>query len=91
VEKMNYYSSAKPNEPVVINSGLTDLNLTFPMRIHAFMEDITGGVHRERLCASGRDALEYTWAVIESYESSGELVRQHALLPLHGDPKILLD
>ena len=94
VEKVSYWSSTKPNEPVVTHSGLTDFSLTFPMRIHAFMEDIDNGVYPENLRASGRDALaalEYTWAVMESYENGGELVRPHPLPPLHGDPKTLLD
>jgi hypothetical protein len=30
--------------------------------------------------------LEYTFAVIESYERGGEVVRPHPLPPLHGDP-----
>ena len=78
----------------VTNSGITDFGQTFPRRIHAFMEDVTNKVPRESLRASGRDALaalEYTWAVMESYENGGELVRPHALPTVHGDPLTLPD
>jgi predicted dehydrogenase len=94
VEKVTYWSSAKPDVPVVTNTGITDFNSTFPNRIHAFLEDVSSGVHRESLRASGRDALaalEYTWAAMESYENGGALVRPHALPPLHGDPATLLE
>ena len=52
------------------------------------MEDVTNGVPRSQLRASGRDALatlEYTWAAIESYEQGGILVRPNPLPPLHGE------
>src|SRR5205814_5452770 len=78
----------------VMNTGVTDFGQTFPRRIHAFLEDISQGVPREDLRASGRDALaalEYTWAVMESYEQGGALVRTHPLPPLHGDPRSLPD
>jgi predicted dehydrogenase len=90
-EKM---SGGAPDGPVVTNSGITDFGQTFPRRIHAFLEDITNEVPRESLRASGRDALaalEYTWAVIESYEQGGALVRPNPLPPLIGDPRTLLD
>jgi predicted dehydrogenase len=80
--------------PEVMNTGITDFGETFPRRIHAFVEDVTNGVPREQLRASGRDALaalEYTWAVMESYEQGGILVRPHPLPPMHGDPRALLD
>ena len=83
-----------PEGPVVTNSGINDFGQTFPLRIHAFLEDLTAKVHLEKLRASGRDALaalEYTWAVIESYEQGGALVRPHALPPLHGDPTTMVD
>ena len=70
-------------------SGITDFGETFPRRIHAFLEDVTNGVPRDELRASGRDALaalEYTWAAMESYEQGGILVRPHPLPPIHGDP-----
>ena len=76
------------------SSGITDFSQTFPRRIHAFLEDITHKVHPENLRASGRDALaalEYTWAVMESYEQGGALVRPHPLPPLHGDPTVMVD
>jgi predicted dehydrogenase len=78
----------------VFNTGITDFGQTFPRRIHAYMEDVTNGVPRESLRASGRDALaalEYTFAVIESYESGGEMVRPAPLPPMHGDPTLFKD
>lgn len=90
-EKM---SGGGTDGPVVTSTGITDFGQTFPRRIHAFMEDVTNGVPRESLRASGRDALaalEYTWAVMESYEQGGALVRPHPLPPLHGDPATMLD
>ena len=78
--------------PEITNTGITDFGQTFPNRIHAFLEDVTNKVPREELRASGRDALatlEYTWAVIESYEQGGALVRPAPLPPLHGDPRTL--
>ena len=89
VEKISYWSAEKPNEPVVMNTGITDFGTTFPNRIHAFLEDVTNQVFIENLRASGRDALaalEYTWAAMESYENGGALVRPNPLPPLHGDP-----
>ena len=75
--------------PVVTESGETAFNTTFNNRIHAFLEDVSNGVPRERLRASGRDALaalEYTWAAIESYEQGGVLVRPNPIPLLKGDP-----
>ncbi len=40
---------------------------------------------------SALSALVYTWAVMESYELGGELVRPNALPPLHGDPLTMPD
>ena len=94
IEKVTYWSAAKPNEPVVTSSGIVDFMGTFPRRLHAFLEDVSNGVPRESLRASGRDALaalEYTWAVIESYEQGGAMVRPHPLPPVHGDPAVMLD
>ena len=79
----------KSPEPTVTESGISDFGETFPRRIHAYLEDVTNGVPREKLRASGRDALaalEYTWAAMESYEQGGALVRPHPLPALHGDP-----
>lgn len=87
-------SGGSAEGPEVTSSGITDFSQTFPRRLHAFLEDVTNGVHREDLRASGRDALaalEYTWAVMESYEQGGALVRPHPLPPLHGDPRSLPD
>ena len=94
IEKVTYWSAEKPDVPVVTNSGINDFNKTFPLRLHAFLEDVASGMHKEDIRASGRDALatlEYTWAVIESYENGGEMVRPAALPPIHGDPTKLLD
>jgi len=74
---------------VVTNTGVKDFGATFPARIHAFLEDVTQRVPKQKLRASGRDALatlEYTFAAIESYEQGGELVRPHALPTLQRDP-----
>ncbi len=73
----------------VLDTGIKDFNATFALRIHAFLEDVTNGVPRDQLRASGRDglaALEYTWAAMESYEQGGALVRPHPLPILHGTP-----
>jgi hypothetical protein len=76
-------------EPTVMNTGITDFSETFPRRLHGFLEDVSAGVPREKLRASGRDALaalEYTFAAIESYEEGGVLVRPNPLPTLKGDP-----
>lgn len=76
-------------EPTVMNTGITDFSETFPRRLHAFLEDVSAGVPREKLRASGRDALaalEYTFAAIESYEEGGMLMRPNPLPTLKGDP-----
>ncbi len=80
--------------PTVTESGIKDFDATFPLRIHAFLEDVTNGVPRDRLRSSGRDALaalEYTWAAMESYEQGGILVRPHPLPPLGSGPDELED
>jgi hypothetical protein len=72
-----------------MDTGISDFGSTFPRRIHAFLEDVTNGVPRDYMRASGRDALatlEYTFAAIESFEQGGALVRPHPLPPLHGAP-----
>lgn len=102
IEKISFWSAGKPGsgpgnkgaDPVVTNSGITDFSQTFPRRIHAYLEDVTNGVFKEDLRSSGRDALaalECIWAVMESYEQGGAMVRPHALPPLHGDPATLID
>jgi predicted dehydrogenase len=108
IEKITYWPAPSPaaagsaekpaggggEGPEVFNTGITDFAATFPRRIHAFLEDVTNGVYRENLRASGRDALaalEYTWAVMESYEQGGALVRPHPLPPVHGDPRTVDD
>jgi len=90
VEKLTYWEVGQ--EPVVHNTGVADFNATFPIRIHAYLEDVTNGVPKEFLRASGRDALatiEYIFAAIESYENGGALVRPHPLPPVHGDIKYM--
>ncbi len=90
VEKLTYWT--KDKEPEVTDTGVTDFGATFPIRIHAFLEDVANGVPKEHLRASGRDALatmEYIFAAIDSYESGGEIVRPHALPAIHGDPGII--
>ena len=90
-EKM---SGGSAGGPEVTDTGIKDFGQTFPRRIHAFLEDVTNKVPREQLRASGRDALaalEYTWAVMASYEQGGALVRPHPLPPIHGDPATLPD
>lgn len=90
VEKLTYWQNGK--EPEILNTGVTDFDATFPLRIHAFYEDMANEVPKEHLRASGRDALatmEYIFAAIDSYESGGEIVRPHALPPFHGDPSII--
>ncbi len=94
IEKLTYWKAPGNTPPEVMNTGITDFNATFPRRIHAFLEDVTNKVPRENLRASGRDALatmEYIFAVIESYESGGAMVRPHPLPLLKGDPASLLD
>jgi len=100
VEKLTYYPAPKPGEkfglgqqpaPQVTNTGETDFSMTFPARIHAYLEDVTNQVPKDRLRSSGRDALatlEYTFAAIESYEQGGALVRPH---PLPSRKRDLLD
>lgn len=90
VEKLTYWEVNK--EPEVTDTGITDFGATFPIRIHAFLEDVTNGVPKEHLRASGRDALatmEYIFAAIDSYESGGQIVRPNALPPFHGDVGII--
>lgn len=93
VEKLTYWPGKEKEqdlqEPIVTNTGITDFGSTFPTRIHAFLEDVTNGVPKEHLRASGRDALatlEYTFAAIRSFEEGGAIVIPEALPNLHGDP-----
>ena len=90
VEKLTYWEFGK--EPEILNTGVADFNATFPIRIHAYLEDVTNEVPKEYIRASGRDALatiEYIFAAIDSYESGGEIVRPHALPPIHGDVRYM--
>ncbi len=96
IERLTYWAAPKPGEkqppaPEVLDTGIKDFGATFPLRIHAFLEDLTNKVPREQLRSSGRDALatmEYIFAVIESYESGGAVVRPHPLPTIHGDPRV---
>jgi len=97
VEKLTYYPAPAQGQsfglgeqpaPTVTNTGVKDFGVTFPNRIHAFLEDVTAQVPKNKLRASGRDALatlEYTFAAIESSEQGGELVRPHPLPALKRD------
>ncbi len=90
-EPENLVLGAAP-PPTVTESGVTDFGETFPLRIHAFLEDVTNGVPKDKLRASGRDALaalEYTWAAMTSYETGGALVQPHPLPTVHGDPRLV--
>jgi predicted dehydrogenase len=88
------HAPGTPGAPLVTASGTHDFGQTFARRIHAFLEDITNRVPKDRLRASGRDALaalEYTYAAIESHEGGGTLVRPHPLPALRGNPATLSD
>ena len=79
-------------KPEVLDTGVTDFGTTFPSRIHAFLEDVTNGVPKHELRASGRDALatlEYTFAAIESYECGGEMVQPDPLPTLKRTPGVI--
>ncbi len=89
-----HHPDGSENAPEVTKSGVTDFGQTFPNRINAFFEDITNNVSKYELRASGRDALavlEQTFAVIESYETGGQLVRPNPLPPLPTNPSVLTD
>ena len=99
VEKLTYYPAPVPGQslglggqpdPVVTNTGIKDFGATFPVRIHAYLEDVANRVAKDKLRASGRDALatlEYTFAAVESYEQGGILVRPHPLPSIKRDPR----
>ncbi|HET7560051.1 MAG TPA: Gfo/Idh/MocA family oxidoreductase [Limnochordia bacterium] len=92
IEKVTFWKAqsvglGQEPEHEVTESGIKDFDQTFPRRLHAFMEDVTNKVPRERLRGSGRDALaalEYTFAAMESHELGGALVRPHPLPTLRG-------
>lgn len=97
IEKLSYWPAPKKgdpaglesNKPVILDTGIKDFGQTFPRRIKAFYEDITNNVPKEKLRASGRDALavlEYTYAIMESYENGGAVVKPHRLPLLVGKP-----
>ncbi|MFZ4394925.1 MAG: Gfo/Idh/MocA family protein [Kiritimatiellia bacterium] len=100
IERLSYWRAPKPGEsfglgqgpaPEVLDTGIKDFGATFPLRIHAFLEDVSNGVPHEHLRSSGRDALatlEYIFAVIDSYENGGALVRPRPLPTIHGDARV---
>jgi predicted dehydrogenase len=99
VERLTYFPAPKPGEkyglgqqpaPAVTDTGMKDFGATFPVRIHAYLEDVTNAVPKNKLRASGRDALatlEYTFAAMDSAEQGGALVRPHPLPTLKRDLK----
>lgn len=98
VEKISYWKVPRGGGPgkaevpadEVTDTGTTDFGLTFKHRIHAFLEDVTNGVPRDRIRASGLCALaclEYTYAAMESYELGGEMVRPNPLPAIHQEPE----
>jgi len=96
VEKLTYWpgpetGGATPDAEVT-RWEEAKFNDTFPLRLVAFVEDVTNGVPKDYLRASGRDALatlELTFAAIKSYEEGGEVVRPDALPNFHGHPKYI--
>ncbi len=100
IERLTYWPGVKPGQsfslgggpqPEILDTGIKEFGATFPRRIHAFLEDVSRGAPREHLRSSGRDALatlEYIFAVIESYEQGGAVVRPHPLPTIHGDPRV---
>jgi predicted dehydrogenase len=95
VDKITYYPGAtgpELPEPEVTEWKGAQFNDTFPLRLHAFLEDVSNKVPKEYLRASGRDALatlEYTFAAIKSFEEGGAVIRPEALPNFHGDPKYI--
>ncbi len=99
IEKVSYWKAPRGGgvgqeeaPPEVTSSGTTDFGLTFKHRLDALVEDINNQVPLEQLRGSGHDALaalEITFAIIESYEQGGAMVRPHPLPPLHGDPNVI--
>jgi predicted dehydrogenase len=99
VEKLHYWNIGKVKDPGMaspapetFDTGIKDFGATFPVRIGAFLEDVTNRVPVEHIRASGRDALatlEYTFAAMKSYENGGELVVPEPLPPLHGDISVV--
>lgn len=77
---------------IVTETGDKDFGMTFPRRIHCFLEDVTNHVPKNKLRASGRDALatlEYTFAAIKSYENGGITVVPESLPFEKPDPNNL--
>jgi len=99
VEKLYYWPGPQKGEkgvsmpdPEILDTGVKSFDATFPNRIHAWLEDLTNGVHYEFIRASGRDALatlEYIDAVIRSYEEGGAMIRPNPLPPVHGAPEYI--
>ncbi len=97
VEKLYYWpaegqAAMGSGRADIMDTGVTDFGTTFPRRLHAFLEDLSNGVPKDYLRASGRDALaslEYTVAAMTSYEEGGAVIRPNPLPPLHGAPGYL--
>ena len=99
VEKLHYWNIDKVENPQMASPvpqttdyGVKDFSATFPVRINAFLEDVTNKVPLEHIRASGRDALatlEYTFAAMKSYEHGGALIVPELLPPLHGDISVV--
>lgn len=87
IEKLEFWRAPRGDEPPeVTDGGSNNFGDTFSRRIHAWLEDLSSGIAPDKVRASGRDALaalEYTFAVIESYESGGAVVRPTPLPPPH--------
>ena len=91
IDKVENPGRATP-EPEIYDTGLKDFGITFPTRIHAWLEDITNKTPLEHIRSSGRDALAtltYTFAAMRSYEEGGALVIPEPLPALHGDVKFV--
>ena len=97
VEKLTYWPGQTSSQDSVPEPEITKwegagFNDTFPIRLHAFLEDVTNNVPKDHLRASGRDALatlEYTFAAIKSFEEGGAVIRPEPLPNFHGDPKYI--
>ncbi|MBQ4040207.1 MAG: hypothetical protein IJC91_03630, partial [Oscillospiraceae bacterium] len=99
VEKLYYWDAEEvksrggaqstPAPTETLDTGLKEFGATFPVRLNAWLEDLTNKVPPEHVRSSGRDALatlEYTFAAIKSFEEGGSLVRVEPLPNVHGDP-----
>ncbi len=75
-------------EPETFDTGMKVFEDTFPIRIRAFLEDVTNKIPFDYIRASGREALgvmEVLFAAIKSDQNGGDAVIPEKLPPLHGD------